>query len=91
MTKKDLIVKISDSTDIKKADVERVLDSLGDVAAAELLGGGEVAFPGLGKLVVVETAAREGRNPKTGTPITVPAGRKAKFKVGKELKDALKG
>jgi DNA-binding protein HU-beta len=91
MTKKDLIVKVSEASGVKKADVERVVDSLGDVAAAELLGGGEVPFPGLGKLVVEPTKARIGRNPKNGDPVQIPAGRKAKFKVAKELKDGLKG
>jgi DNA-binding protein HU-beta len=90
MQKKDSIAAIADSAGQTKTAVERTLNSLGDVAAAELLGGGEVPFPGLGKLVVVETAARTGRNPSTGVAIQIPAGRRASFKAGKELKDALK-
>lgn len=90
MTKKDLIAKIAEDIDFRKADVEKALDSLGSVAAAELLGGGEVPFPGLGKLVVVETKAKRGRNPKTGAAIDIPAGRKTKFKAGRELAEALK-
>lgn len=91
MTKKDLIIKVSEASGLKKADVEKALEHLGDVGAAELLGGGEVPFPGLGKLVVVETKAKRGRNPKTGAEIDIPAGRKAKFKAGRELAEALKG
>jgi DNA-binding protein HU-beta len=91
MTKKDLIAKIAEDTGHTKADVEMTLNSLGGVAAAELLGGGEVPFPGLGKLVVVETKARQGRNPKTGKAMDIPAKSRAKFRPGKELSDALNG
>lgn len=91
MNKTELVKKIAESTGGKASEVEHILDTLGDVAAAELLGGGEVSFPGLGKLVVVATAARPGRNPKTGAAIQIPAGHKVKFKAGKDLTDALKG
>jgi len=90
MTQKDLVAKIAEDTGHKKADVESILESLGGVAAAELLGEGEVPFPGLGKLVVAKTAARPGRNPKTGAAIQIPAGLKVKFRAGKELAEALK-
>ncbi|MHC1700318.1 MAG: HU family DNA-binding protein [Humidesulfovibrio sp.] len=91
MTKAELIAKIAEDTGHKKSDVESILESLGGVAAAELLGNGEVPFPGLGKLVVVATAARPGRNPRTGVAIQIKAGKRAKFEAGKPLKDALKG
>lgn len=72
--------------------VEDTLKALGEIATDTLKTGGEVSFPGgLGKLVVVATKARQGRNPKTGAAIQIPAGRKAKFTAGKELKDVLKG
>ena len=48
------------------ADMDAALDSLCEVAVAELLGGGEVPLPGLGKLKLRKTAARKGRNPRTG-------------------------
>lgn len=90
MTKKDLIAKIAQDTDLKKSDVEKVLDSLGGVAAAELLGEGEVPLSGLGKLKAHHSNARKGRNPKTGAAIDIPAKTTVKFSIGKELKDALK-
>lgn len=90
MTKKDLIAKIAEDTDLKKSDVEKVLDSLGGVAAAELLGEGEVPLPGLGKLKAELRKARMGRNPRTGKPLPIAACTIVKFAIGKELKDALK-
>lgn len=90
MTKKDLIAKIADDTGCTKADVEKILDSHGGVAAAELLGEGEVPLPGLGKLKVEGRKARMGRNPRTGKPLQIAACTIVKFSIGKELKDALK-
>lgn len=66
------------------------LAALGEVMAAELLGGGEIPLPGVGKLKVKETAARKGRNPKTGESIDIPAGSKVVFTACKELKEAMK-
>lgn len=75
---------------LSKSTVEKALDKMGDVATAELLGGGEVPLPYLGKLHTKDTAAREGRNPRTGATITIPAGRKVVFNIGKGLKEALR-
>lgn len=72
------------------ADMDAALDSLCEVAVAELLGGGEVPLPGLGKLKLRKTAARKGRNPRTGETLDIPAGKKVLFVPGKDLKDALK-
>lgn len=91
MTRKDLISMIAFDCAESKATVERVLDGLSSVAAAELLGGGEVPLPGLGKLKTKDRGARLGTNPKTGERITIPAGTMVKFVAGQELKDALKG
>lgn len=91
MTKKELIAKIAEESGLKKADVEKALDSLGSVAVAELLGDGEVPLPGLGKLKAEARKARMGRNPKTGVPLQIAARTAVKFEAGKKLKDALKG
>jgi len=91
MTRKDLIKMVAEGAKQKLADVERILNALGDVAAAELLGGGEVPLPGVGKLATVARKAATRRNPRTGAPVDVPAKHVVKFTTGKALKDALKG
>ena len=48
-------------------------------------------LPGLGKLVLVNRAARIGRNPATGEQIQIPAKRVVKFRVAKAAKDAILG
>lgn len=91
MIKADLVAKIAELEGMKKADVERVLNTLGTVASGELVvNGGEVPFPGIGKLKVRDRKARTGRNPRTGKAIDIPAKRAVTFTVAKALKDALK-
>lgn len=70
--------------------VENTFKAICSVIAAELLGGGEISLPGVGKLKVKETAARKGRNPKTGEAIDIPARNKVVFAACKELKEAMK-
>lgn len=95
MTQQDLINRINQRLSTTYgSNVNRVkstLAVLAEVATETLTSGGEVPFLGLGKLVVVATKERTGRNPRTGTPVQIEAGRKAKFTAGKALKDALKG
>ncbi|SFV72323.1 MULTISPECIES: HU family DNA-binding protein [Desulfovibrio] len=97
MTKYEFLKAVADSLraahpdrDVSTVMVEATLAAMGDVAAAELLGGGEVPLLGLGKLKVRTTAARQGRNPRTGEPVSIPAGRRAVFVPGSALKEALK-
>jgi DNA-binding protein HU-beta len=51
--------------------------------------GGEVTLPGLGKLSVKTSAARTGRNPKTGETLEIAAKNKPHFSAAKALKDAV--
>jgi DNA-binding protein HU-beta len=53
--------------------------------------GDRIQVPGFGSFSVSERAARTGRNPKTGQSIKIAASKNVRFKVGKDLKDSLKG
>ena len=89
MTKAELVKAWKEVAGITTVHAEEYLKRLGDIMVAELLGGGEVPLPGIGKLVVRETAARAGRNPRTGEAIDIPARKKVVLQAGKELKDFL--
>lgn len=96
MNKKDLLAQIMETDAAKKAGIsklaaEMVLESFCDVAAAELLGGGEVTLKGIGKLKVREVAARTGHNPQNGQKIEIPATRKVVFVPFGNFKQAIKG
>lgn len=97
MTKQELVKAVAQAVrtahpdrDVSAVMVEAILDALGDVAAAELLGGGEIPLSGLGKLKSKDVPARKGRNPRTGEVLDLPAGKKVVFAACKDLKEALK-
>lgn len=87
MTKTQTIATLSEQTGISKSDVTNLLDKLADLAYAEAANG--FTLPGIGKLVLVDRAERQGRNPATGETITIPAKTVVKFRVAKACKDAL--
>ena len=90
MKKAELVDAFKEATGLTRAQAGEFLERLGDIMATELLGGGEVPLPHIGKLVIKDTAARKGRNPQTGAAITIAAGKKAVIAMSKEFKESLK-
>lgn len=88
-TKDELVSTVAAASDVPKAQVDKVLSSLGLAITADLKEGCTVPFLGLGRFVPKERAARTGRNPKTGEPVQIAACTAVTFKVGKPLKDAI--
>ena len=93
MTKKELMDAMSDPKHTRgttRLQVESFFESFCSVAAAELIGGGEIGIQGVGKLKVKKTSARKGRNPRTGEYLEIAGGRKVVFVPGRDFKEALK-
>lgn len=89
MNKQELIDAIAKGADLPKNKAGAALDATIAAITASLKGGEEVRLVGFGTFSVAARAATTGRNPKTGEPIKIPASKNAKFKAGKELKDAV--
>ena len=89
MGKSELIKAIAGRTGQTQAAVEDVLNGLTETIKEQLAAGDSVKIVGFGEWSVKETAARTGRNPKTGEPIEIAAGRKVLFKVGSQLKNSV--
>lgn len=89
MTKAELIQAMVDKTHLHKNSAAELLDAFVEVVKEELADGNDITLVGFGTFTVANKAAREGRNPKTGEPITIAACRMPKFKPGKGLKDAV--
>jgi len=89
VNKNELIAQVADVTNLSKADATRAVDGVFDVITDSLKGGDEVRLVGFGTFSVTQRAATEGRNPRTGEPIKIPASKQPKFKAGKALKDAV--
>jgi DNA-binding protein HU-beta len=90
VNKAQLIDAVAVAADLPKTVATRALDAVLETITQALVSGDSVALVGFGTFGVKERAARVGRNPKTGEKIDIQAARVAHFKVGKELKDAVK-
>jgi DNA-binding protein HU-beta len=70
----------------REQDARRAIDAVFDIIAGELAAGGSVTLKGFGRFETHVAAAREGRNPKTGEPMQIPAHRRVVFRAGKGLR-----
>jgi DNA-binding protein HU-beta len=61
------------------------IDALFDTIAEALRHGDTVELKGFGAFSVVDTPARAGRNPRTGEPLRIAAGRRVRFKPSRSL------
>lgn len=91
MNRSDLVSATADQTGVSKADAEKAVDAIFASISDALKQGDEVRLIGFGTFTVAERAASEGRNPRTGEPVQIPASKQPKFKAGKGLKDAVNG
>ncbi|MCR5258744.1 MAG: HU family DNA-binding protein [Desulfovibrio sp.] len=89
MTKAELVDKIAAKGEITKVQAGKVLGALVDALAEAMAAGDAVMLGGLGTFKVTSRGERKGRNPRTGTEITVPACMVPKFTPAKVLKDAV--
>lgn len=86
MNKNDLVASVADNAGISKADSARAVDGVFDSITAALKGHQDVRLVGFGTFSVANRRASEGRNPRTGEKIQIPASKQPKFKAGKALK-----
>jgi integration host factor subunit beta len=89
MTKADLVEKVSVEAEMTKKDAEQLVEIVFDSIVGSLNKGEKIELRGFGSFRVRERNARKGRNPKTGTAVSIPAKRVAYFKPGKELKELI--
>ena len=89
MNKNDLIADVAARTGFSKNDANKAVDAFIDSVIGALKNGDEVRLVSFGTFSVASRAATEGRNPRTGETIKIPASKQPKFKAGKGLKDAV--
>jgi DNA-binding protein HU-beta len=89
LSKSQIAAEIAEKNSLTKKQAVEILESICDLAYKQAKN--TFTLPGLGKLVLVNRAARIGRNPATGAQIQIPAKRVVKFRVAKAAKDAILG
>jgi integration host factor subunit beta len=88
--KSELIQKIAAANPhLYHRDVERILEVILDEIVEALARGDRVELRGFGAFTVKYRAPRRGRNPRTGTTVSVDEKFVPFFKTGKELRERL--
>lgn len=90
MTKKDIVLKITDQTGIKQVDVKKVVQKTFDVIIDSLIRNEKVELRNFGVFKIKERKARFGRNPRTGESVPVPPRKVVVFKPGLEMKNKIR-
>jgi DNA-binding protein HU-beta len=89
MNKAELVADVAERIGDSKMKAEEAVNAVFDAVTAALKRGDEVRLPGFGVFVVAQTKERKARNPQTMEEKIVPAGRRARFRPGKALKEAV--
>ncbi|MBK1790074.1 HU family DNA-binding protein [Persicirhabdus sediminis] len=88
ITKRDLVMKLSNKTGLNQQEVMSVLESMLETVTEELAKGNSVVMRNFGSFQVREMKGKIGRNPKNpGKDMTIPPRAVVKFKPGKEMKE----
>lgn len=86
---KEIIEEISDQFGITKKLAKEVIDATIHSLTGKIVTTGEVSIAGFGKFVIVTRPERNGRNPKTNTPLIIKEHKAVKFKIAKALKESI--
>lgn len=89
MNKQDLIDFVATKAELTKKDAHSAVDAVFEGIITGLKTDGDARFVGFGSFAVTASAARIGRNPRTGEEIKIAASKRPTFKAGKEFKEAV--
>lgn len=90
MTKKDIVLKITDLTGIRQIIVKKVVQEVFESIVEALARGEKVELRNFGVFKIKSRRQRMGRNPRTGQTVPVPPHKVAIFKPGLEMKQKIK-
>lgn len=91
MNKTEMIKALCERNVWQKGTAEMAVEGVIELIKDTLAKGGEVNLHGFGTFAVTAKPERQGRNPKTGEPLTIAASKAPKFKAAKAFKDAVNG
>ncbi|WP_193199919.1 HU family DNA-binding protein [Nostoc sp. MG11] len=87
MNKGELVDAVAAKTNITKKQAEEVISAFLSVVTEAVANGDKVTLIGFGSFERRDRSEREGRNPKTNEPMTIPATKVPAFSAGKLFKE----
>ena len=87
MTKAELVEMVAEQIHLTKKETERIVNIVFGCIVDALRREDKVELRGFGSFRVRNREPRDGRNPKTGTTVRIPAKKVPFFKAGKELRE----
>ncbi len=90
MTKKDIVMNISNEINLTQIDVKKIVQKTLDCILEALERGETVELRNFGVFKVKNRRGRLGRNPRTGQEVQVPEKKVVVFKPGLILKSKVK-
>lgn len=91
MNKTELVALVAEKASMSKKDAELALSSTLSAITDAIAKGDKVQLVGFGTFETKQRGERNGKNPRTGEPVKIPAVTVPSFKAGKNLKDAVSG
>ena len=89
MNKTELIMAVAEKANISKKDADTAVNAVIDTIVDTLAKNDKVQLVGFGTFEVRNRSERQGRDPRTNSPITIPASKVPAFKAGKAFKDSV--
>lgn len=89
MNKGELITTVAAKAGVSKKEADTIVSAAIDTIMEAVADGEKVTFVGFGSFEPRDRKEREGRNPKTGETMTIPATTVPAFSAGKGFKEAV--
>ena len=90
MNKEQLVKAIATETNLSQAVATKVLNAWTQTVMETVASGDKVTLVGFGSFEPRPRKERQGKNPQTGEPLTIPATTVPAFSAGKIFKDKVK-
>jgi len=90
MNKAELIEAVAAKTSTTKKQANAMLDAILGTIVDAVADGDKITLVGFGSFESRDRVARDGRNPKTGETLKIPATVVPAFSAGKEFREAVK-
>lgn len=89
MNKKELAVKVAEKVGLSEGKVNQIVGVMVDAMVDAIVAGEDVALANFISVSTYVSAEKKGRNPSTGEEMIIPAKKRVRVKVSKNLKNAV--